>query len=412
MLRLRDLQARARRAMQRVQEQRAAAPSERAPEEPEVRDQGANQEVMPPPSPTPLVLEAALPSGVRQALRELHDRGDLRAATTVACRYVCAADVAPERVEKAVSLTGDWLGPLHAILALGAREKVWSWGPFDGDGGPLREALAGLPGSEALALRMSRIAVKEGKDNVRAAIRALKKWLEDDKASSEAKECEREETSAPAPEAPENPEGETSIVQDLLELNINQCRGKRNDGWYVGGRAAEEVGQLFILQSKVPKKLREALDKRGATSHIPGDPNARADGTYVVRAGNREYDGVIAVDLERLREEPGFATITATFDSRLNPSAANYTVVVLPPKQPRDEKCPSCGAPMMQKGQVPTAYWVCAAKPRSCGFSVQADETGVPLPPETCEECGKPKYLTKKKKKMVYRHLVACEKAA
>ena len=185
-----------------------------------------------------------------------------------------------------------WLGVLVALIEVGERCGAWSQAELEKRAGDLTLVLRALQaeGPEAeLAVRCARHVRSCGAESYQAVHAAVAGWMEGEPA--------RPERVIPA--APELGEQHLS-AEDLLKLNVNQHTGNRYiHGWF----KKEEF--LFLYRKRIDHDVLSELEQRGVLlSSWEGQP-AGPRLQFSIKAGERRFSGVVAVDLRALEREVG-----------------------------------------------------------------------------------------------------------
>lgn len=198
---------------------------------------------------------------------------------------------------------------------------------------------------------------------------------------------------------------------ELIALNVNQHTGSRIiHGWFERGK------YLFLLRGALGIALVTKLTERGlfldAWNGKPAGPGL----LFRIKAGERRFASVLAVDLPRLQALTG-AEWPEVEEAWRGTSYPVTEVIGMGHSEPKavalsertELPCPRCGNGRLVRKEKDGAYFVC--EDSQCGFSVDAGADGAPLPPDRCPKCGEKRYQTMAKGKKVMKHLHPCKQA-
>ncbi|MFN7971288.1 MAG: hypothetical protein U0166_02910 [Acidobacteriota bacterium] len=354
-----------------------------------------------------------LPAEVREALRRI----ELREPIYVAVRVLSARGLAA-KVAEALDGSTEWFPAFVRLLDLGEREGVWRIEDLDadahGDLAMVRGALAAEGTGAVLGVHLARQIVVRGEDGYREARVLVESWLGSEREralpgeQSRAAERASPEARAAAPVAG----GGMRLISaaELLALNVNQHTGSRLIyGWFEPGK------YLFLLRGTLPVSLLGKLTDLGlfleAWEGKPAGPGLQ----FRIRAGERTFGGVLAVDLPALEAVvgEGWREVEASWRRTRYPVTEvigmGHSESVIATTEPTDLPCPRCRGKKLVRKEKDGVYFLC--EDGKCGFSVNAGDDGAPLPPDACEKCGEKRYQTMQKGKKVMKHVHPCKQA-
>ena len=298
----------------------------------------------------------------------------------------------------------DWISILLRLEELGKQNHLWRDGIGDEasyEARVVRNALESQGPGRSLMFELARLVKLDGRAELEKILAELGAWAEnagltgwrrvsfDDEAPRVAPSEVPQPKTRDQPARP-NPE----LVEELVALNVNGHLGCEEratpDGWYTIERGRE---RLVLLTSTLSKRSGLYLKLRGLgllQGFVDG-VNAGWDRVFSVVAGGESHEGY-AIDLWLLRTlvgEEHYAQIPSAFQS--NPNATVNVEAMRLSERPLP--CPKCSTPLQVTDGVKT-YYACPST--SCGFSVLANDKGVPHDPRLCERCGQPCYLGKR----------------
>lgn len=208
--------------------------------------------------------------------------------------------------------------------------------------GQLRRALEMPPDRASLASHLAELLSEHGREAFLEALGIvdLHEEAHEEMASTRGEESEplpAPVRAAPAVAAalPATPDATlpAEVITQLANLNVNQWRDERTDGWY--GSGLEGRHELFVLRSAISPRLFKELATRGIVRREAQGVPASSAMTFGVHAGKLTFKGVIALDIEKLK-----LVTAASFDgihSRWDAAARKYPVTVMRAEEVKHE---------------------------------------------------------------------------